>query len=69
MPAHKQGKKTRKYGRKIKKPAQKRYTSEERWIKNKATKIIKHIKKHPKNVPTNMTDKVKTIVNKYLRSA
>ena len=41
----KTGHKTRKYGRKLRSPAQQRYTSERRWIKNKRRKTEKREKK------------------------
>ena len=41
---------SKKYGRNLRKPTCKRYTHEMRWIKNKARKLVKHIKKHPKDL-------------------
>lgn len=40
-----------KYGRNKKRnPSSVRYTSELRWLKNKAKKLAKHLKKHPADV-------------------
>ncbi len=41
------GKKNRKIGRNSRRPCQQRYNSQRRWIKNKAIKILKHMKSHP----------------------
>ena len=45
--ARKTGKKNRKFGRGLRKPAHNRYTSEMRWIKNKAKGLKKHLKRCP----------------------
>jgi len=39
------GKKNRKHGRMARKPAHKRYNAEHRWVKNKAKRIAKEIKR------------------------
>lgn len=57
------GKKGRKVGRKIKKPAQKRYTSDRRWLKNKARKIWKYIKTHPNWKPYNISDETRGYIH------
>ena len=56
------GKKHRKYGRQTKKPAQKRYTHERRWIKNKARKIRAYMRRHPKWKPYNLNPEVKALL-------
>ena len=61
---HKQGKKNRKHGRNRKKPCKMRYTAEKRWIKNKAKKIYKHMKKHPNWKSNNLSDEVKRELSK-----
>ena len=62
----KQGKKCRKYGRKIKKPTQIRYTSEKRWIINKAKKLFRYIKKHPKVCFNNLNPDIKLVLDKLI---
>jgi hypothetical protein len=59
---HKGGKKNRKHGRQKKKPAQKRYTAERRWIKNKAKKIRKYMRTHPNWKPHNVREEVKNLI-------
>ena len=48
MSTSKKGKKNRKYGRGLRKPAHQRYTAERRWEKNKARKIAKQKRKEAK---------------------
>ncbi len=60
----KSGKKGRKIGRKIKKPAQKRYTTERRWLKNKVRKILKYIKSHPNWKPDSVSEEVQHEIKK-----
>lgn len=60
----KSGKKNRKFGRKKDKPAQKRYTAKKRWIKNKALRIVKHLKKFPKCKPINLSAGVVEYIEK-----
>lgn len=48
----KKGKKGRKYGRNMRKPAKLRYTAERRWITNKRKKIARYKKSHPNWNPT-----------------
>jgi len=43
----KAGKGSRKIGKKKDSPSQKRYTNEQRWLKNKSRRIARYIKKHP----------------------
>jgi hypothetical protein len=43
----KKGKKGRKIGRQIKREYQKRYTIEERWLKNRLKKLKAYVRKHP----------------------
>ena len=43
----KSSKKGRKIHRHIDAPSRKCYVNEQRWIKNKAIKLARHIKKHP----------------------
>ncbi len=57
-PKKRQGKKSRKIGRCIKKPSKQRYTNEERWIKNKARRIVKQMKKFPLYKAFNLNDDV-----------
>lgn len=38
---------SKKVGRWLRKPSYKRYIAERRWIKNKARKIRRYMKKHP----------------------
>lgn len=61
------GSKGQKVGRKIKKPAQKRYTIERRWIKNKVRKILKYIRSHPNWKPDNASEEVRNEIKKRLR--
>jgi len=53
------GKKSRKHGRNLRKPAKQRYTMSKRWITNKAKRILKHKRKHPKAKFPNLSKDVK----------
>lgn len=57
------GKKNRKHGNKKKKPAQKRYTAERRWISNKARRIRKYMRQHPNWRPNNLNKDVKALLS------
>jgi len=57
------GKTGRKVGRNIKKPAKMRYLAERRWITNKAIKIFKYMKKHPKWKPEGLDPLVNKEIN------
>lgn len=43
----KKGKKNRKHKRNVNSPAMKRYNAENRMLKNKKRKVLKHVRKHP----------------------
>jgi len=60
----KKGKKNRKHKRNLKGPAHMRYTNEKRWIKNKAKKIRKFMKSHPKWRANNISDDVAKVLKK-----
>ena len=59
--SHKTGKKNRKYKRKLEKPAQKRYTQEQRWDKNKLRRAKKTAKKFDKPVIIKYNNKLMTV--------
>lgn len=60
--APKSGKKNRKFNRSRNKPGHKRYLHEMRWIKNKARKIKKYMRKHPNWKPCNLPDAVARLI-------
>lgn len=58
------GKKNRKHGRWLRKPSYKRYLAEKRWLKNKARRIARMIRRHgykPKSFP-NLSDEIKRLL-------
>jgi len=57
----------RKLGRNGRKPSQQRYNNESRWIRNKAKKIAKYLRRHPNWTPNNLDDLVKIELKKLLR--
>jgi len=64
----KQGKKGRKIGRNARKPSHKRYVAERRWIKNKARRIARMMRRHPNYpMPANLPDETKNWVRIYLK--
>ena len=66
---HRQGKKGAKIGRNRKKNCHIKYTSERRWIKNKALSVVRQIKLHPNWKPYKLNAEVKLLVDKYLRQS
>ena len=62
----KKGKKNRKIGRTDRSPSHQLYNQQERWIKNKARKIAKHLKKFPKYKPFNVDFLTMAFVKKLL---
>ncbi len=57
------GKRNRKHGRWLRKPSYKRYLAERRWIKNKARRIKRYIRRHgynPKSFP-NLGEEIKEL--------
>ena len=62
------GKKNRKFGRKKRRPSHNRYNSSERWLKNKAKKIAKQMKKFKKYKPYGVSHTVMGLVKKLLAS-
>ncbi len=64
----KTGKKGQKFGRKGRRPSHHRYNASKRWIKNKARKVAKQIKKFPNYKPYNLSGSVKVLVDEMLAS-
>ena len=60
------GKKGRKHGRMKKKVSHMRYNSEKRYLKNKARRIVRKMKKFSNYHLTNMSDDLASFVKKYL---
>lgn len=58
------GKKGSKVGRNKRKPSELIYTILKWWIINKAKKIIKYLKTHPKMKFTNLNEEIKQAINK-----
>jgi hypothetical protein len=57
------GKRNRKWGRWLRKPSYKRYLAEKRWLKNKARRIRRYIRRHgyqAKSFP-NLSEDVKRL--------
>ena len=57
------GKRDRKHGRWLRKPSYKRYLAERRWLKNKARRIKRYIRRHgykPESFP-NLSVEVKLL--------
>jgi hypothetical protein len=64
----KQGKKSRKHGRCINSPAHKRYNAERRWLKHKAVRVARYIRKHPNwKLPGSMNEEVRFMVQNLLK--
>ncbi len=53
---------TRKYGRYDRKPANKRYRNEKRWITNKAKGIKKYMKSNPNWKPDSVSPEVRALL-------
>ena len=62
----KEGKKSRKQGRTLRKPAYKRYLAENRRAKNKARRIARYMKKFPSWKPVNLSVEMQVLVNRYI---
>jgi hypothetical protein len=65
----KTGKRSKKHGRWLRKPSYKRYLAEKRWLKNKARRIARIIRRHPNSKPQsflNLSPEVKGIVDRLL---
>jgi len=52
----------KKHGRQRKKPASMRYTNERRWIKNKAAKVRRYMRKFPNWKPDSVSGEVRTLL-------
>jgi len=64
--SRKKGKKNRKYGRCVKQPTHIRYSNEARWVKNKAKRIVRELKKHPNWKPYNLNEDVQKAIAKLM---
>jgi hypothetical protein len=58
---------TRKVGSAGRSPSHKRYVTSQRWNLNKAKRIVKHLRTHPKDMPTNLSPLVSEHVQKLLK--
>lgn len=56
----------RKFGRTCKSPSHMRYNNEQRWVKNKAKRIAKHMRKFVNYLPYNLDPFVKIAVDRLL---
>lgn len=63
--AVKKGKKNRKHGRNKRSPSDKVYTSQQRWIKNKANKLARHMKNHPNDLQSVTEGVIVNYTSKY----
>lgn len=52
----KAGKKNRKHKRSLRRASKTAYNSSQRWISNKQKKLVRHLKKHPKDEQAKTTD-------------
>lgn len=64
--ARKKGKKNRKWGRKGRRPSHKLYNAQQRWVRNKARRIAKQLRKFPNYKPFNLSDEVQLYLTKLL---
>ena len=67
MAESRKGSKQRKFGRKGRRPSHARYNNTERWIVNKARRIVKQLKKFPNYKPFNISDDVELKINKLMK--
>lgn len=65
--ARRGGKKNRKFSRTIKSPSHQRYNNERRWVKNKARRVVKQLKKFPNYKPYNLNAEVVAMVDKMFK--
>jgi hypothetical protein len=63
------GKKNRKFGRSKRGFCHAKYNLERRWIKNKAKRIAKQMKKFPNYKPFNISSEVKYQLDKLMKTA
>ena len=59
-------KKGKKQGRNKLKPDNQRYLAERRWVKNKAKRVTKQMRKFPNYKPVNLSDEVSKLVKKLV---